>query len=466
MINYIKRSYIISFQFLLLLLLPEAPWAIGAPSASTSTKQIIDVNVQGAGFLGGSMTAGTRAFSTSVSTQPGFNEKNPPSPSAHFSSADIAVSSIPNPFSFVTEASTASSSSTYEPLFARSYVYGSAASTSYLLALDNNSTLNINWQFDEYRINNSSVVSFSEITDTLRISSQSVSLNPDQTFSFGDKVSTLYNFTSSIENDHLLSSFHQESNRNELNINGSLSIDMPLAYEIGQFLVIDIEHIHTEYSIEAPAVATNQVEEKIGNDGDDGTTKLSWDARESQLSFSDIPIEILSDGSDTSLQKYADDPLNGGHIEIDPLKYIESVDGVDFFEGNEIRLVDINGETLLSASLPTVVFDEALYDTDGYNLFAPILNILDINSSVESLWLQDYLNKGGVDSLLLNELFIGFDTEGVSWDTDFNAPVSAFLSYTGAETAKVPEPITPILLLIGILVFIIHLTYMKKSLRN
>jgi hypothetical protein len=76
------------------------------------------------------------------------------------------------------------------------------------------------------------------------------------------------------------------------------------------------------------------------------------------------------------------------------------------------------------------------------------------------------LNKGGVDSLLLNELFIGFDTEGVSWDTDFNAPVSAFLSYTGAETTRVPEPITPILLLIGILVYIVQLTYMKNSLHD
>jgi hypothetical protein len=463
MISYIKSPYIV-LHFLLFLFFSEVTWAIGAPSASTATNQTININVEGAILLGGTETAITRAISTTISSQPGFNDGIPSTPSAHFASAEIAVA-VPNPFSLTTDANTASISSTNEPLFARSYVYGSAFSTSLLLSSVENSTLHINWQFEEYQINIGSTPSFSQITDTLRVSSQTVSVNPDQTISLGDKTSTLFSFTSSIENNHLISSFVPESNENELIIKGSLpEIVLPLAREIGQFLVIEIEHIHTEYSIEAPATATNQVEEKAGYDGLDGNNELLfWDSNKNELSFSAIPIEILSNGGDTSLQKYSNDPLNGGHIEIDPLIYIESDNGIDYFEGNEIRLVDLYGNTLLTASLPTVAFDNKLYEIDGFNLFAPILNILEVNSG--SQWLEDYLSKGGVDSLLLNELFIGFDTNGISWENDFEVPVTAFLSYTGIQSAQIPEPMMPILFLIGLIALIIHFTFVQTKLK-
>lgn len=465
--SYIKNPFIITLPFLLFFLFSPATWAIGVPSAVTATKQIIDIKVEDAIFLGGTATANTNALATTISTQPGFNENNLQSPTAHSALANIAVS-IPTTTSLATliiEGNTASSSFSKEPLFARSFVYGNATSTNYLLPTTAGSALKINWQFEKYQIQNNPAVSFSEITDTLRVSTQYVSIQSGLTV--GEKVSNSFSFTNSIENNHFVSSLFPESNTNEFNIQGSFpEIVMPLTAEIDHFLMIEIEHIHTEYTIEAPATATNIIDAAAGNKGNDETVKMFWDPDAEMLSFSRIPIDVLNNGIGNGLQtKYIDDPLNGGYIEIDPLSYLETEDGNSYFEGDEIRLIDKFGNTLLKASLPTLVFDDDLYDLNGFNFFAPLLNILDVNL-VDSLWLKDYFEQGGLDTLLLNELFIGVDTEGFFWDQRFEAPVIASLSYTGFSEAKIPEPMMLILFLIGLIMLIVNYSYMQKRLRG
>lgn len=142
-------------------------------------------------------------------------------------------------------------------------------------------------------------------------------------------------------------------------------------------------------------------------------------------------------------------------LEIDPLQLITSYDGREYFAGKELRLVDKNGNVLYRASLPNLVFDDRLFESQGFNMFAPILNILEADEN-NSNWLRDYLSKTGLDSLLLPELFIGFDpvdNAGNIWKHNFNAAAKTILSFGGAPLTAptaVPLPNSFILFALGL----------------
>jgi hypothetical protein len=232
----------------------------------------------------------------------------------------------------------------------------------------------------------------------------------------------------------------------------ALNVDIPLLTHNG-LVVLGIDNTHTEISYEAPPAAAYQVEDKIGHFAPDSKSgQVHWDADRKILSFDDLSINTLTNEFN---QHYENDPLNGGMLEIDPLQLITSYDGREYFAGKELRLVDKNGNVLYRASLPNLVFDDRLFESQGFNMFAPILNILEADGN-NSNWLRDYLSKTGLDSLLLPELFIGFDpvdNAGNIWKHNFNAAAKTILSFGGAPLkvpTAVPLPNSFILFALGL----------------
>jgi hypothetical protein len=169
-------------------------------------------------------------------------------------------------------------------------------------------------------------------------------------------------------------------------------------------------------------------------------------------------------------QSFFNDPLNGGYLKIDPLQRMTDASGQSYFSGDTVSLLDKSRDVLFTASLPGVVFDDALFTKQGFNLFAPILNILDANSST-SPWLQDYLSNITIDSLLLPELFIGFNllnVNGELWQQNFDTPVTSLLSFSGVPlktSATVAEPSKVILLILSLLIIVSGRHYQPKALK-
>jgi hypothetical protein len=155
---------------------------------------------------------------------------------------------------------------------------------------------------------------------------------------------------------------------------------------------------------------------------------LRWDAESRTLSVDPLTVDSLSDGS--SARSFAD-PLAGGSLRVDPLSYAGRIDGRDYFIGNEVRLAAQDGDTLLRASLPLVVLDEALFAAQGFNLFAPVLNISEVETT-NSPWLASYVSTAAA-STRLPELFIGAAPlpDPLDWTRDFVVPVKGVLSFTG-----------------------------------
>lgn len=211
---------------------------------------------------------------------------------------------------------------------------------------------------------------------------------------------------------------------------------------------------HTELSFEAPPRAALQTAEKAGfkSPSDDQQVQLHWDHANAMLWFDPMPINVLtSENLDTVSPEYQNDPLVDGILEIDPLFRLAQFDGREFFSGDELRLISADGDVLLSASLPLLVFEPELSHLQGFNLFGPVLAINEIALG-PSVWLEDYFSNLDFASLLLSELFIGFDTYGLGddlWSRDFDAPVHGVLSFA---TTQVPEPSSLALLIAAFIV--------------
>ena len=215
---------------------------------------------------------------------------------------------------------------------------------------------------------------------------------------------------------------------------------------IGFGITINFQNAHTELSDEAPPRAVQQVGEKAGYSGTGSSPPalLHCDKENNRLTFERLPINSLADlETDGIEQKYSGDPLEGGFLEIDPLVRFMSLDGREYFSGetenSQIRLLDRQEKVLFSATLATLVFEDDVSD-QGFNLFAPILDILEADTS-HSPWLQDYFTRLGAESSIIPELFVGFDIANTAssnpWESSFNRPVRAALSFGGVLT--VPE---------------------------
>lgn len=435
------------------------------PNAQTSSNTTISATIDGATLYQLLGYADTETFAAALSSLPGA----PTSSSSFHNAWSTAQISVPLDMSttlFQTTFSTFAESLTAAPLFSKALATGQSSLLGIIAGTPSSSpsTLNLAWDFNSFNIQSTPSASFSYISDSITISQQSLS-NPEII------TSTTVGFYIGMEDGKLITKYTDTFDTAQNienwfgdNINVSLNnltldpnadvlgINIPLLDLNNDFVILTIENLHTEYSVEAPPSATLQVAEKAGNFNDDDLVVLHWDSEKDQLIFDPIPIDFLnSNASNQFDEKYRDDSLNGGFLEIDPLTLITEIDGREYFEGNEIRLVDRNNQTIFKASLPSLAFDDGLYDLQEYNLFAPLLNVLEFDTS-NSLWLQDYVGRMQLERLIMPELFIGFDLSSDSnsmWDQNFSTSAKVFLSFSGVTANDVPEPPTLFLFTLG-----------------
>ena len=442
-------------------LLPFRGYASFIPQAATSSNQVITATIDGSSILFGTVSAQTQTYAMAISANTGALTY----PAFHLaqSSAQVLIPTNLNNTvgTFYSAFDTSATAFSSQPLFSRSSAIGQSSIYAWITP-SLSSSLNLDWQINQLNLIAEPTSTFSYMSDIVNVVQQTASglvretvggfytflENGKQTIGFvGDNVVSQA-FKSWFDSNTTLAGNQLTLNQNAV----SLSVDISLPKHETPFF-LGIETFHTEASYEAPPVATNQVDEKIGYLGSGAdSNQLHWDANSGTLSFDRLPINTLTTffGS-----QYPDDPLYGGYLEIDPLQLLTQADGRDYFFGKEIRLVDSKGKILFKASLPSIVFDNELFKKNGFNLFAPILNILAADPSA-SKWLQDYLSKSNINSLLLPELFIGFDpNNGDVWSDSFSAPVKTVLSFTGVQS--VPEPSVIMLLAFGFIALIVTL---------
>lgn len=467
-INFRMKKYYNVLSLIYIIFFSSHVWAITEPSVFTETKQTISVNGEGLKAIPLFIQEGvpiysidsaeTQSVAIALSTQPAIGENNLPSASGHFASAEIslAIPSLDDSLvTFQSAAKTEAKSVRYEPLFAKSYVYSKGSSVNKFLS-NGKSVLNFDWNYQKYKSVNRSGVSFSKITDSFRVIRQNQ-----------NNLSEL-SISELILNTSIESGVYSSSLQNPGSLENKIDESFGYGFKINLNdsnekieHIVKIEHIHSEFSIEAPARATNRVEEKVGYKTEEGKNMMFWDSDNNKLSFNPFPITVLNNGEkDIINRRYKDDPLVGGVLRIGDFNYLGNDAGIDYFGGSDIELVDKKGNIIFRASLPTLAFEEL----NGFNLFAPIVNILETDDR-ESIWLRDYLSKGGIDSLLLHELFIGFDNKAIadfSWENSFSSPATALLSYTGIPTS-VPEPAIWILFSIGLVILKFNVQSSRKK---
>lgn len=182
------------------------------------------------------------------------------------------------------------------------------------------------------------------------------------------------------------------------------------------------------------------------------SANLHWDADSRTLSFDSVPINVLTSGAQVGIDpRYLSDPLVGAMLVIDPVTHIGDFGDVELFEGGIVRITD-GQKDLFSARMPTLAFDESLFDLQGFGLFGALLDIV-IDETLGSLWLADYTN-----SLLsgLQQLSIGLgsplmDIVGSSSFADapsFNHSAEFAISFS---IATIPTPSSLPLFVLGLL---------------
>ncbi|MGB5775913.1 MAG: hypothetical protein WBP89_14775, partial [Sedimenticolaceae bacterium] len=206
---------------------------------------------------------------------------------------------------------------------------------------------------------------------------------------------------------------------------------------------LSIQISHTEYAAEAPLTAASRVAEQAGSVH--SGSRLYWDAASRNLTFDRLPLDVLSlDARSHVGPSFLDDRLAGGFLEIDPFRYVTTFDDDGYFVGDEVRLVDRNGDVVFRAPVPGAVFDDRLVEEEGFNLFAPLLNTGETGDT-GSEWLDRFDDRLRDDDLFLPELFIGFDppdSDDDWWEEDFEAIADAVVSFAGPLVAG--EDLAPI----------------------
>ena len=352
--------------------------------------------------------------------------------------------------------STGATAAATEPLFSRAVAssqgWVSGINLRNISAAPTVSSLDFTWNFNTLSLSTQPATTFAYMRDTMTLFQQPEG-QPGTTSTVG--------FVVSSENGEAEISLLEGSGTMLSATANSLSFSIPLLSVSGnQNITISFQNSHTELSYEAPPRSVRQVGEKVGYSGAGGAggagssqPYLYWNKDINLLTFDPLPIDILAQwGTDGIEQKYSNDPLKGGLLEIDPLVLFMSLDGRKYFSGNEIRLVDNQQKVLFEATLPTLVFDDSLLD-QGFNMFAPILNILQAYTD-NAPWLQDYFTRLGAGPAIIPELFMGFDSPlnaGPNlWDSSFNTPVKGVLSFAGILKTTVPAPDTLALFSLGL----------------
>ncbi|WP_157862450.1 hypothetical protein [Nitrosococcus halophilus] len=497
--NLIYKNIFILNIALLILGTPRISNAVLIPSAGTESETTITAQLMSNDGIyfppnpSTLVTAGTASYATAVSTDPDFfeseinlgnsdrtiNSHSSSSSSSVFLNLDANISNggvLNDPAAIATFQSqhyTAAKSSSLDPLFSRAATISQGLISNFLIQntfTDDtfpppnsfNPLLNLTWDIDKLKMKSEAASSLSYMRDTIEIVQQSGGKTKTTTIGFvslleNGKESTMYLGDSSSQ--AIKNWFDTNINRIDdqliLKENpGNLSVSVPLLDEFinpQQSLILHLKNTHIELSYEAPPRATFQVGQSIGHEivGESQKFQMHWDKTNNTLYFDRLPINIKD--------KYKNDPLNGGYIEIDPLTHFASIEGREYFSGTEIRLLDRRGNVLYRASLPTLVFEGSIFQSQGFNMFAPILNVLEANLDVSS-WLQDYFKEISFESILLPELFLGFEQTKIGsdiWDQNFNTPVNAILSFSGPKPSTVPEPTTLVLFILGFMYLIL-----------
>ncbi|HYP67251.1 MAG TPA: hypothetical protein VEP67_03250 [Thiobacillaceae bacterium] len=216
----------------------------------------------------------------------------------------------------------------------------------------------------------------------------------------------------------------------------------------GAKMTLDLENRNQSTSLEAPPSANGQAGPQAGHVDTGHSPSMHWNALSGTLSFDDLPLNTLAAQGGSGIDpKYASDPLAGHDIvlRIDPLFVDLAYEGRQYFSGGDLEIVDATtGSALVTAAMPTFVFDTSLVDQQGFDMFAPLFDITGADG-IQSPWLTDYMNTLLQDSDLLPQLFVGFTPPQSAdiWAASFDTPVTALMSFS-----SVPEP--NILTLVGI----------------
>ncbi len=228
----------------------------------------------------------------------------------------------------------------------------------------------------------------------------------------------------------------------------AVTIQVPFAsafVQTGQPLTLSVASEHLAISAEAPPRAALRTAATAGQPaGHPPTAWAVWDPARQMLAFSPLPVSVLSRGQGLATDPaYADDPFRGGFIELDPLIRIWDGDAYDLFWTGALRLVGADGQILMRIDLSGAAFEAGLFDAQGFNLFAPILSVTDIEATA-SPWLTDYLLDSRLNPDLLPELFIGLDVAGFEdpWAQPFQVPAWGMLSFAGNRQTTGPLPVT------------------------
>jgi hypothetical protein len=126
---------------------------------------------------------------------------------------------------------------------------------------------------------------------------------------------------------------------------------------------------------------------RFGNDNLAGIGKLAYDAKTRELKFPEVPIRYANhSGTVSHNPALADDALLRAHIVISKMKVREAPAAAQkgkgkpaatpLFEGGTLRIT-LDGKSLLEASLPLLLVEDAATKRFGQNLYAVLTDIVE-----------------------------------------------------------------------------------------
>jgi hypothetical protein len=351
-----------------------------------------------------------------------------------------------------------------EPLFARAGALSQGVLDGVILeGLDSDSSLNLSWNLEGLTLRVESAGGLALLSQRVQFFQVSTD-EPEKSLGEVSLLIWLEDGKAGLQVfDGRDSSVLQRQAGNQLSFElGTLiptSIALPKTENPITLRIVDTR---TEVSIAAAPRASIPVLTGVGSSfasERDDTPRMHWNPDTGVLSFDPLPINW----SGGVLPGKADDALlSGGKIEIGDFRYIGESDGRRYFAGGTITLTDSQGRSMFSASLPALVLEDSLFQFQGFNLFAPILNILDVKTN-SSQWIDGFMDLLALDAPYLPELFLGVDDLALtdqSWLEGFSAPVNGMLSFAGLthpplgleewHRRAVPLPGTLVLIALGL----------------
>jgi len=369
-----------------------------------------------------------------------------------------------------TVSSTLAKAVTPQALFARSTSRNAARVSGMQVRPESSAVLNLTWNVASLGLQSQPTASFSFVQNMVTVVQTPIGGTPS------DSIATSVGFTLVGQNGRssilaldapgtqsvsnwLSGNLAQSGGQLSLQTNTSPSFTVAIPLGTGsagggngsQSYQLGVQITQTAYSTEAPPAATQRVAEQAG--ATTNTAGMHWNKEKGTLTFDPLAINILSNGGSDRIDPiYGSDPLAGAQLNIGTLEFIGEANGRRYFTGHQLTITGADGEVLFAASLPSIAFDESLFSSTGFDLFAPLLEILQEDAAY-SAWLQAFDARNTIDSWYLPELFIGFapPAEGDFWANSFDAVPTAVLSFAGHRTA-IPAPSTVSVLWVGLAV--------------